>query len=102
MSETLVNRLKAIIAEELDVNLLAEEIDESASLFEDGLGLDSIAIVEFISLIEDQFGFMFSESELSPEFFSSLNVLANLISSKLVPLASVKSQTPPFIPPRGE
>jgi acyl carrier protein len=83
MSETLVNQLKKIIAEELDVNLKAEEIDESTSLFEDGLGLDSIAVVEFISLIEEKFNFMFSDSELSPEFFSNLNVLANLIGSKL-------------------
>lgn len=83
MSETLVNQLKKIIAEELDVNLKAEEIDESASLFEDGLGLDSIAVVELISLIEEKFNFMFSDSELSPEFFSNLNVLANLIGSKL-------------------
>ena len=85
MSETLVGQLKVIIAEELDVNLKAEEIDESASLFdENGLGLDSIAIVEFISLIEEKFGIMFADSELSPEFFSNLNVLANLINTKLV------------------
>jgi acyl carrier protein len=83
MSESLVNQLKAIIAEELDVNLKAEEIDENASLFEDGLGLDSIAIVELISLIEEKFGFLFSDSELSPEFFNNLEVLSNLIDSKL-------------------
>jgi acyl carrier protein len=53
MSETLVNQLKAIIAEELDVNL------------------------------KEKFNFMFSDSELSPEFFSNLSVLANLIGSKL-------------------
>jgi acyl carrier protein len=83
MCEALVNQLKIIMAEELDVNLKVEDIDENASLFEDGMGLDSIAIVEFISLIEEKFNFMFSDSELSPEFFSNLNVLANLIGSKL-------------------
>ncbi len=83
MSETLVNQLKAIMAEELDVNLKVEEIDENASLFEDGLSLDSIAIVELISLVEQHFGFEFSDSELSPESFSNLRVLANLISSKM-------------------
>jgi len=83
MSETLVNQLKAIIAQELDVNLKMEEIDENASLFEDGLGLDSIAIVDLISLIEEKFSFQFSDSELSPEFFNNLQVLANLIDSKL-------------------
>ena len=83
MSETFVNQLKAIIAEELDVNLKAEDIDESASLFEEGLGLDSIAIVELISSIEQHFGFEFSDSELNPEFFSNLRVLANFIASKM-------------------
>ena len=82
MSETLINQLKTIVAEELDVNLKVEEIDEDASLFEDGLGLDSIATVEFISLIEERFGIEFCEGELNPELFSNLKVLADFITSK--------------------
>ena len=80
---SLVNQLKEIIAEQLDVNLKVEEIDENVSLFEDGLGLDSISIVEFILLIEENFGFIFSDSELTPEFFSNLSALANLIGAKM-------------------
>lgn len=83
MSEKLVNQLKVIIADELDVNLKAEAIDENASLFEDGLGLDSIAIVELISLIEKKFGLQFADTELNPEAFSNLKVLASAIDSKL-------------------
>lgn len=83
MSETLVNQLKTIMAGELDVNLKVEDIDENASLFEDGLGLDSIAIVELISLVEQHFGFQFSDAELTPESFSNLSVLADFISGKL-------------------
>lgn len=83
MSVTLVNQLKTIMAQELDVNLKVEEIDENASLFEDGLGLDSIAIVELISLVEQHFGFQFSDTELTPDSFSNLNVLADFISGKL-------------------
>lgn len=79
----LVNQIKMIIAEELDVNLKPEEIDENASLFEDGLGLDSISLVELISLVEQHFGLEFSEQDLGPESFSSLTVLANFISGKL-------------------
>ncbi|NEP44041.1 MAG: acyl carrier protein [Okeania sp. SIO2H7] len=82
MSETVINRLKTIIAEELDVNLKIEEINEDASLFEDGLGFDSIVTVEFISLIEQHFGLEFSDGELNPELFSNLKVLADFISSK--------------------
>ena len=83
MSVTLANQLKTIMAEELDVNLKVEEIDENASLFEDGLGLDSIAIVELVSLVEQHFGFQFSDAELTPESFNNLNVLADFVSAKL-------------------
>jgi acyl carrier protein len=83
MSEILVNQLKNIMVEELDVNLKIEEIDENASLFEDGLGLDSIAIVELISLVEQHFDFQFADAELTPESFGNLNVLADFISGKL-------------------
>ena len=83
MSGSLVNQLKTLMAEELDVNLKVEEIDENASLFEGGLGLDSIAIVELISLVEQHFNFQFSDTELTPESFSNLNVLADFISVKL-------------------
>ena len=83
MSTTVVNQLKSLIAEELDVNLKADQIDENASLFEDGLGFDSIATVELIALVEKHFGVEFSDSELNPECFSNLNVLADFISSKM-------------------
>jgi acyl carrier protein len=83
MSETaIINELKKIIAEELDVNLTAEEIDENVSLFEEGLGFDSIAIVELISSIEERFKIEFTDSELNPEHFSNLTVLADFIRSK--------------------
>lgn len=83
MSATVVNQLKKIIAEDLDVNLKAEDIDENAPLFEDGLGFDSIATVELISLIEKNFRVSFTDSELSPELFTNLTVLADFITKKM-------------------
>lgn len=83
MSETLVNKLKTIVAEELDVNLKVEEIDENASLFEEGLELDSISLVELISLVEQHFDFQFNDEELTPENFNTLNILAKFINSKI-------------------
>lgn len=83
MSKTIVSQLKVIIAEELDVNLEQEEIDETVSLFEDGLGLDSIAVVELIALIEKHFKIEFADSDLNLESFSNLNVLADSIAQKM-------------------
>jgi acyl carrier protein len=89
MDKTAVEQLKVIIADELDVNLTKEEIDDNAPLFEGGLGLDSIVIVELISLIEEKFGIEFADTELSPEYFSNLHVLAEFVSEKLASRAKV-------------
>ncbi len=83
MQETIITQLKDMIADELDVNLTREEISEEASLFEEGIGLDSMAIVEFISLIEERFSIQFSDAELRPENFKSLSLVANLITRKV-------------------
>ena len=83
MSEQkIVEKLKQIIAEELDVNIRAEDIDAEASLFEEGLGLDSVVIVELITLIEQHFGFRFSEEELNMELFQSLQTIARAVADK--------------------
>jgi acyl carrier protein len=83
-SKSIVEQLKSIIVEELDVNIKGETVDETAPLFEDGLGMDSIAIVEFILMIEERFNIQFLESELNPEMFSNLDSLGQLIAKKTV------------------
>ncbi|MCI5167251.1 MAG: acyl carrier protein [Candidatus Electrothrix sp. GM3_4] len=82
MIKSVIEQLKVIISEELDVNLKPEDIDENVSLFEEGLGFDSVIIVELIALTEEKFGIQFSDDELSLESFSNLNVLADCIIKK--------------------
>lgn len=82
-TETLIEHLKYLIATALDVEIAIEDIDPDASLFEDGLGLDSIAIVELITLVEEKFEFEFEEDELGMESFENLRRLAEVISNKL-------------------
>ncbi len=82
MITTTIEQLKNIISNELDVNIKAEDIEPNVSLFEDGLDLDSLSIVELISLIEEDFEFRFVDDDLSPENFQNLTVLAQLISER--------------------
>ena len=77
-----VDQIKELIASELDANLTMAEIGESASLFEDGLGLDSVAIVEFITILEDRFGVQFSELDLTKELFQNISTIADFIVEK--------------------
>lgn len=89
MSDDILAQLKWLIAEKLDVDLTIEEIDEAAPLIDGGLGLDSVAIVEFISLVEGHFDFEFEDDELSLASFQNLEVLANVIDAHL-PVGSKK------------
>ncbi|MCP5101820.1 MAG: acyl carrier protein [bacterium] len=82
MPETIMDQLKAIIADKLDVNLKVEEIDQNVSLYEDGLGLDSIAIVDLIVSIEKGFSITIQDEELSADLFKNLTTLADFIQTK--------------------
>jgi acyl carrier protein len=83
MSEDLIEQLKIIISEEFSVNLKPEEMDETVSLFRDGLGLDSVEFIRLFYLIEERFGLYFSESDLRLDNFKSLTSLADFIADKM-------------------
>lgn len=92
MNEAVIARLKNIIATQLDVNLKLEDIKADTPLFEEGLGLDSIAVMEFITLIEENFEFQFDEDELNMEPFQNLQTLAQFVSTKLETQAVVTEE----------
>ena len=78
-----MSQLKEIIVKKLDVNISHEDIDENASLYEDGLGLDSIAIVDLIVLMEKEFSIAIDDDELNADLFKSLNTLVDFIQTKI-------------------
>ncbi len=82
MIDQIINQLKDMIANKLDLNISENEITPGAALFEEGLGLDSIAIVELITLIEDDFGFEFDEEHLNLEAFHDVQTLAEFIQEQ--------------------
>ncbi len=87
MIEETIDRLKHLVAEKLDMNIRIEDIDPDAPLLEEGLKLDSLAIVELITLVEDSFGIEFGENDLNMESFASLRSLAHVIAAR-VPAAA--------------
>ena len=62
MIEDTIEQLKDLVAGNLDVNIKREEIDPDAPLLEAGLNLDSLAIVELITLTEERFGIEFGDT----------------------------------------
>lgn len=45
--------------------------------------LDSIGLTALVTLIEEEWDFMFDDEELEPELFESLSVLAGAVGKKL-------------------
>jgi acyl carrier protein len=81
--EEIKQKIKEIIVDDLDVNINIEDISDEVSLYDDGLGLDSIAIVNFIVIIEKKFNISFNENEINASLFNNITELSNFISSKI-------------------
>ncbi len=79
--EVIINSLRRLVAENLDLNgVKPDEINPDIQLMDGGLQLDSISIVKLIVLSEQEFGIEFGEEDLVMESFASLRTLAGVIA----------------------
>ncbi|MDP9120179.1 MAG: phosphopantetheine-binding protein [Acidobacteriota bacterium] len=83
MSDQVLEGVKRIVAEDLDLNLAYEDIDVTMPLFEEGLALDSVVLVELISFIEERFKIELRDDALNMETFKNLESVARLIREQL-------------------
>jgi acyl carrier protein len=83
MTDEVLVRVKRIVAEDLDLDLKFEQIDETIPLFEEGLALDSVILVELISLIEKRFGIELRDEALNMETFRNLESVAAVVRQQL-------------------
>lgn len=73
----LESELAQVLVEALNLDVAPAEIDPTASLFGDGLGLDSIDILELALEISRRYGFQLrSDDERNKQIFESLRSLA--------------------------
>ncbi len=74
--------LAELIISALNLDLRAEDIDPAAPLFGEGLGLDSIDILEIAMVVSKRYGFALrSDDENNTLIFSSLDHLAQHIAA---------------------
>lgn len=79
--EELIQKLKKEIIEVLNLeDVKSEDIDENASLFGEGLGLDSIDALELIVLMEKNYGIRLKDPNEGKTIFKSIVVMADYIS----------------------
>ena len=78
----LERELAQLFVEALNLETPAEEVDVTATLFGDGLGLDSIDILEVALAISQRYGFQLrSDDENNQKIFRNLRSLAAHIAA---------------------
>ena len=80
-AESLIPELAALIIEALNLEVQASEVDPDAPLYGDGLGLDSIDMLEIALVISKRYGLeLRSDIEDKEQVFGSLRALSAYIA----------------------
>lgn len=82
MKENILKEIQEILTNKLSVNI-EHDITYETSLLKDGLGLDSVMLLELIIEMELSFDIELDEDELTVEYFGCLDKIIELIQSKI-------------------
>jgi acyl carrier protein len=81
--DALLPEVAELIVSALNLDVAAADIEADAPLFGDGLGLDSIDVLEIALVISKRYGFQLrSDNEDNVRIFVSLRTLATHVASQ--------------------
>ncbi len=81
--EQLMPEVAQLIVECLNLEVAAQDIEMDAPLYGDGLGLDSIDMLEIALVVSKRYGFQLkSDNENNQQIFASLRALSAHIASQ--------------------
>jgi len=82
MNELIADLKKEIISQLNLQDITPEEITDDAPLFVDGLGLDSIDVLELIVLLQKKYGVKINGAQEGKSVFYSVKTMAEFIQAK--------------------
>jgi acyl carrier protein len=80
--ETLKADVKQAIVRSLRLPIAPEEIGDATPLFGEGLGLDSIDVLELVLEIERSFGVTIGDEQTGMKVLGSVDTIADFITSE--------------------
>ena len=86
------HRVKQVIIRMLSLEVDAEEIDDEDELFGGGLGINSMATIEIIVGLEEEFGIEVPDEDLRVELFDSVQTMADYVRTVLQKVPEVAGQ----------
>lgn len=82
----MIDELKMLLIEELNLeDISPQDIDASAPLFKEGLGLDSIDALELAVVLDKKYGIKIkSDDDQNASIFATLDSLAQYVSENRI------------------
>ncbi|HEY7535384.1 MAG TPA: acyl carrier protein [Thermodesulfobacteriota bacterium] len=81
MNEEIKNRVKNVLIKKLLHEYRPEDIGDNTFLVELGVGVDSVATLELIVALEEEFKISVDEGEVNQELLATVNSIADYISN---------------------
>jgi acyl carrier protein len=83
MNKEIKSKIKKVLINKLLQGFKPEDIGDDAPLIELGVGVDSVATLELILALEEEFHITIDESEVNQELISSINSISNYVSKRM-------------------
>ena len=80
--DSLKAEIKQAIVRSLRLPITPEEIGDATSLFDEGLGLDSIDVLELVLEIERSFGVAIGDEQTGMKVLRSVDTIADYITNE--------------------
>lgn len=82
MSEEIKKRIKEVLVQKLLQDFSSEDIKDDTSLIGLGVGVDSVATLEFVVALEEEFQISIDEKEINPELLATIRTISDYISTR--------------------
>ena len=77
----IVDQIKTLVVDSVQLHHIPrEQITESTQLFHEGLGLDSVDILEVVVAVEQKFGVKVKDAKTGQHIFKSIGTIADFIT----------------------
>ena len=83
LPERIEDHVKCVIVNTLSLEIAPAEIGDADVLFGGEMGLNSMAMIELVIGLEEEFGFEVSDEDLRAEVFESVQTMADYVRSAL-------------------
>lgn len=80
--QSLLPRIKGMLVERLFLNIVPEDMPDGANIM-DEYGVDSVALLELVVALEDEFGIVVEDGDFDIANFTTPTALAKFVSTHI-------------------